>query len=176
MNAITNPNDSATPSNRHHLDPLKTFLSEKDYSAHAIARIVAHVETCDHLEACPNLEPEDRAGAYARLEAGYGVVPQTSHTWGSPEGQESPRNPLDDTWNTTDDAWYADACEFIHQVAMGTGPEEPPYEPDDGDWAELAAWSASLVGEGMEFPREMTAQERIESAHEIVRYWIEHPD
>ena len=144
---------------------LRVFLATEGYCQHAIEAVLAYAAAEGTIEGCPELDPEDYETAEGWLETGYPAVPMTSHAWGSATGNESPRNPLDDRWNTLGDVWYSDAAEFAHQYSMGSGPDEEPYNPSPEDLAELAEWAAG----GMAFPRAMTQSERHEVALESMR-------
>lgn len=79
---------------------LDAWLLEQNYCQLSREGIAAHIRQHGELSgAVPVfLDREDEATATDVFDEALPAVPTASHEWGSPTGQESRHNPLDDRW------------------------------------------------------------------------------
>jgi hypothetical protein len=146
------------------LNALTTHLILEGYSPSAIDAIVGHASREGCLDGAPRLDLADVDMATEAFIGGFRPVETTDPAWGSPTGQESQYNPLDDVATPNDtisldgddlvnaidgpDApdhhvtsrpgyWEALAVDgILPAISGGCDDVPPPYEPTPEDWAE----------------------------------------
>jgi hypothetical protein len=170
------------PALRPGLAALAEFLRDKDYSTHAIDRVLGHVGATGCLATAAYLDREDEAEATEVFIGALPEVPDDSQAWSKP-----------DVFIDVESLIEALARRRIPRDAILLPPElEPEYEPtaedlaDFGHWLEgldreqVAAMVAPISGggpdDGDDWPRTKTAANRRHDMEDVRRWYAEHPE
>jgi len=139
---------SVDPSTRVALASLRRWLvDEATFCPTAMDAILAYAREHGTLDAdCPYLWPGiDLPAAEEAFAAGFSEVDASDPAWGSPTGQESPHDPLDDVWTSNDTISLDgdDLAADIDLVALPPIAGGAP-EPSEDDLRDYAEWSAQI--------------------------------
>ena len=115
---------------RDPVEALMAWLLEQDYSGWYRDAIATYLRRHGELAgavACGYLSPEDEATATEVLVEATEAVPQTSPDWGSPTGDGS-------RWNELDDRWEISPGVFVVPPELETPDGDDDFELPDWPW------------------------------------------
>jgi hypothetical protein len=135
MSSVARETSRVHPAIRPGLDRLHAFLVTEGYHPHSTRCILEHVACHETLAGTVELElldPKDLDVATEAFVQGLPEVPMVSPEWGSPTGDGSLWNPLDDRWErgggepTVADRQDLDA--WLSQIDNVPAPEDQAEE------------------------------------------------
>ena len=169
------------PALRPGLAALVGFLLDKDYSAHAVDRILGHVGATGCLATAEYLDREDEEAATEAFVEALAAIPYDAEAWDEPDA-------------------YIDAESILEAIdrrriprgAVLIPPElESEYEPTAEDLAEYGHWlegldreqvaamaapiSGGAPDDGDDWPRVKTGGDRRRDMDDVREWYAAHP-